>query len=70
MALLGFEAQRGDRARIQALDADGLAGFLAIAIAAVLKRIAVPIGKALAQPYSRGLLTRRLADLSSLGYIS
>ncbi len=60
MALLGLKAQRGDRARIQALDADGLAGFLAVAVAAVLKpnQGRMDFGNQLALPVARAVRCR------------
>ena len=36
MALLGFDAQCGDRTRVETLDADRLSGLLAIAICALV----------------------------------
>src|ERR1044071_4403276 len=36
VAFLGFQAERGDRAGVEAGDADRLAGLLAVAVAAVL----------------------------------
>src|SRR5688572_12482572 len=37
VALLGLDAERGDRARIEPFQADGLAGLLAIAVGAVVE---------------------------------
>src|SRR5579859_395019 len=60
VAFLGFQAERGDRPGVETGDADGLAGLLAVAVAAVLdppERF-VDLGNQLALPVTRAQLKR------------
>ena len=60
MALLRLDRQRGDRARIEPLQADRLAGLLAVAVRAVLDagERGIDLGDELALPVARPELER------------
>src|SRR5262245_62057915 len=62
VALLGFDAQGGDRARIEALQADRLAGLLAIAVGALIEagKRCVDLGNQLALAVACAKLERTL----------
>src|SRR6478672_10265922 len=76
VALLGFDAQGRDRPRVESLQADRLAGLLAIAVSALLKagKGGVDLGNQLALPVAGaklerplGLGARPVGDIGVLG---
>ena len=63
MHVLGFQAERGDGPGIEPGDTDGIAGFLAIAIGAIVDTLerGVDLGDQLALPVPRAQLERTIA---------
>jgi hypothetical protein len=76
VALLGFDAQRRDRTCIEALQADRLAGLLAIAVGALVEtgKGGVDLGNQLALAVTGAKLERplslRACPVGDIGFVS